>query len=187
MKATTCRIAACLVGVLFMLSCSSTSERPASSADMPRSWQPTALGEITTERCIYYGEAENFKEKSGGDIDLKGGASKQKCLGNRWGTNPTDFANYNIDLEETSESTLLVIRAAFDAAKPQSYDVLIDGSTVRTATFDPTGGWGYTEKEWKCFSVPLGRIAKGPHTLTIKPVKDWQVVNIDCFALGKAG
>ena len=46
MKATTCRIAACLVGVLFMLSCSSTSERPASSADMPRSWQPTALGEI---------------------------------------------------------------------------------------------------------------------------------------------
>lgn len=172
-------IAACVLFAVVTLSCSSAPERPVPS------WQPTALGEITADRCVFYGEGEDYREKSGGDIDLKAGASKGKCLGSRWGEKPTDYVTYGIDLKETSESTLLVIKVAFEGTQTQSYDVLLDGKTALTATLTPTGGYGYTEKEWKCFSFPLGRVTNGVHNLTIKPVKGGLIVNIDCFALGK--
>jgi hypothetical protein len=174
-------IAVCISCSAFILSCSRAPEKP-----LPQ-WQPTALGEISADRCIFYSEAEDFREKSGGDIDFKAGASKGKCLGERWGEKPTDYAKYSIELGDTSEATLLVLRAAIEGTLPQSYDVYIDGNIVRTATLSPTGGYGYTESEWKCFSIPLGRVTKGAHDLTIKPAKGGLIVNIDCFALGKAG
>jgi hypothetical protein len=173
-------IAASFVCAVFVLSCSTISEKPAPS------WQPTALGEITADHCIYYSEGEDFKEKSGGSVDLKPAASKGKCLGDRWGEKPTDYVTYGIELSEASESTLLVVRAAIEGTLPETFDVLLDGNVVRTATLSPTGGYGYTEKEWKCFSMPLGRVAKGAHNLTIKPAGNGFIVNIDCFALGKA-
>lgn len=98
----------------------------------------------------------------------------------------TDFVTYGVVFEEPSESTVLVIRAAFDNPFPQSYEVLIDGRIIQTAILNPTGGYGYTEKEWKCFSVDLGRIAKGSHALSIRPSKAGEILNIDCLALGKA-
>jgi hypothetical protein len=166
---------------VFILSCSNATEKP-----MPP-WQPTALGEITADHCIFYSEGEDFKEKSGGNIDLKPAASKGKCLGDRWGEKPTDYVTYGIELSEASESTLLVIRAAIEGSLPLSYDVFLDGNLIRTATLSPTGGYGYTENEWKCFSIPLGRVTKGAHNLMIKPVRSGLIMNIDCFALGKAG
>jgi hypothetical protein len=181
LKATIFHIALCIACSLLVFSCSSDRSAPG------RTWQPTALGDISADRCLYYAEAEDFKDKAGGDIDLKNGASKQKCLGMRWGQNPTDFASYPFELDDASSSTLLVLRVAFEGDKPQSYDVLIDGTAIRTATVEPTGGFGYSEKEWKCYSVPLGQVTKGPHTLTIKPSRAWQVINIDCLALGKTG
>lgn len=161
--------------------CSPRYEKPTSS-----SGSAIALGEITEDRSIYFAEGEDFKERAGGDIDLKGAASNGKCLGTRWGDHVTDFVAYAIDLKETSATTLLVIRAAFEGTQPQFYDVLIDGGTVRRTGLNPTGGYGYVDKEWKCFSIPLGRIEKGPHTLTIRPIKSGQIINIDCFALGKS-
>lgn len=34
-------------------------------------WEPTALGEISADRCVFYCEGEDFGKKSGGDIDFK--------------------------------------------------------------------------------------------------------------------
>jgi hypothetical protein len=182
MKIPTVCSAAILLSSTLVLSCS----RPVGS--LPELSRPgMALGEIPVERCLFYCEAENFKEKSGGDIDLKGGASNGKCLGARWGEQTSDFAAYGITMEETTESVLLVFRAAFEGSLPQSYEILIDGRTVYGATLNPTGGYGYVEKEWQCFSAPLGRIDKGPHTLTIRPFKNGEIINIDCLALGIAG
>jgi hypothetical protein len=178
-----------LIGIFcafLVISCSSKSEKPETAATRPvptRTWTPKALGDISADRCLYYREAEDFVEKSGGEIDRKGGASGGKCLGNRWGAERTDYVSYGIELDVTSENTLLVWRVAFEG-KESSYDILVDGSVMRTATLSPTGGFGYTDAEWKCVSVPLGRIMRGHHTLTFKPVKSWQAVNIDCFALG---
>jgi hypothetical protein len=190
LKAIVACATVCVIGLLTLGACSSSPEKPSSSSGVnpnpPAKWQPTALGEITADRCIYFGEAEDFKEKAGGDIDLKGGASKGKCLGNRWGDNLTDFATYDFELAAPSESTLLVLKTAFEGTAPHSYDVLVDGVAVQTAEIGPSGGWGYTEKEWKCTSIELGRIAQGRHTLTLKPTKASSMMNIDCFALGKA-
>jgi hypothetical protein len=174
--------ASCALSALLLLSCS--SPKPDSS---PGGEEPVALGEITVDRCLLYMEGEDFKEKAGGDLDLKEAASGKRCLGMRWGEKLTDFVTYRFVFENPSESTVLVIRAAFDNPFPQSYKILVDGQMVQTAILEPTGGYGYTEKEWKCFSISLGRIAKGPHTLTIRPSKVGQILNIDCLALGKAG
>ena len=92
-----------------------------------------------------------------------------------------------LTLENPTESVLLVIRAAFNSRIPQTYEVLLDDRIVQDAELKPTGGYGYTEKEWDCFSIPLGRIEKGPHTLTLRPSKHGGIINIDCIALGKAG
>jgi hypothetical protein len=143
-----------------------------------------ALGEISEERSLYFTEAENFKEKSGGNLDQKMGASQGICLGMRWGAKAADFVTYAIDLKKTSNSALLVLRVAYEGPMPQLYDVLIDGKSVRKIELRPTGGYGYVEKEWKCFSTALGPISRGPHTLTIKPLHDDKIVNIDCLVIG---
>ena len=183
MRAIVACATVCVICLLTLSACSSSSE--VNPSPQPK-LQPPALGEITADRSIYFGEAEDFKEKAGGGIDLKAAASKEKCLGNRWGADLTDFVTYDFELKEPSESTLLVLRTAFDSNKPNSYEVIVDGGAVQTAEIGPSGGFGYTEKEWKCTSIALGRIAQGRHTLTLRPTKAGAIINIDCFALGKA-
>jgi len=36
-----------------------------------------------------------------------------------------------------------------------------------------------------CCSVPLGRVSKGSHALTLKPARSGLIANIGCPALGK--
>lgn len=147
-----------------------------------------ALGELTVDRCLFYIEGENFRDKSGGDLDSKEGAYGKQCLGMRWGEKATDFVTYDINLDDTEEPALMVIRAAFDNPFPQSYDISLDDKVVHNTSLKPTGGYGYTEKEWNCFSIPLGRIEKGHHSLTLRPSKQHGgILNIDCIAIGRAG
>ena len=189
MKASVACVALCIACALFLPACSSAPENPAPTAETakpPVNWQPKALGDVTEATCLFYGEGESFTDKAGGDIDLKAGASEGKCLGSRWGADRADFASYTFELSEPSESTLLVVKTAFDGTKPNPYEVLVDGIAVKAAEIEPSGGFGYTEKEWKCTSIGIGRIAQGRHTLTLKPGKNGAIVNIDCLALGKA-
>jgi hypothetical protein len=188
MKVALARMAVCISCSLIFLACSSAPEKPASPAGTPEpvaKWQPTALGEISADRCIYFGEAEEFTEKAGGDIDLKGGASKGKCLGSRWGERLSDYAAYSFELAQPSESTVLVLKTAFDGTKPNPYEVLVDGTAVKAFEIGPSGGFGYSESEWKTTSVALDSIAQGRHTLTLKPGRAGAIINIDCYALGK--
>jgi hypothetical protein len=174
----------CILGALLILSCSSQRSSPSPNSGSAKS---IALGDLTVDRCLIYIEGENFREKSGGDLDLKGGAYGKKCLGMRWGEKPTDFVSYDMNWEDTTESTLAVIRAAFEGANPQIYGIILDNKHLRYAALKPTGGYGYTEMEWNCFSIPLGRVEKGRHTLTIRSTERGGIINIDCIALGKAG
>lgn len=146
-----------------------------------------ALGELPVDRCFFYVEGEDFGSKSGGDPDHKDGAFGRKCLGNRWGERQTDYVVYKVISEAPVEAALLVIRAAFESRLPQTYQFLIDDRIVQDIELNPTGGYGHTEKEWVCYSVPLGPIDKGPHSLTIRPSRRGGIINIDCIAIGKAG
>jgi len=172
----------CLLSATLVISCS-FKKTDSSNVDTGKS---IALGEITVDRCLFYTEGEDFKEKSGGDLDQKEAASKGKCLGIMWGGTPTDFVTYEINMEDSSESTIMVIRAAIQNPSPQSYNILIDDKVVQTATLVSTGGYGHTERQWRCFSIELGPIAKGSHTLTIRPSGNSGIVNIDCIALGRS-
>jgi hypothetical protein len=183
MKKNSYGIACCLVCALLMLSCSSKQQNGSAAG----SAKGVALGDLTVERCFFYSEGENFKDKSGGALDYKDGAYGKKCLGMRWGEKLSDFVAYDMSLEGAIDSAILVVRVAIDGSNAQSYEIVLDDKTVQTAAFSPTGGYGYTDKEWRCYTVSLGKIEKGAHTLKIRPYKQGGIVNIDCLALGKAG
>ncbi len=183
MKTICFRASVCMLSIVLVLACACKSQNSSRS----RSTKGVALGELTVDRCLSYIEGEDFSEKSGGDLDFKEAAFGKKCLGNRWGEKPTDYVTYNLSFESPVESALMVIRAAFDSQIPQTYQILLDDRVVQDAELIPTGGYGYFEKEWTCYSIPLGKIDKGPHTLTIQPSKRGGIINIDCLAVGKAG
>jgi hypothetical protein len=175
------RLGVAALCLLSVICCSSHFDKPTSTNGVAY-----ALGEISEDRSLYFTEAENYKEKSGGDLDFKGGASKGQCLGMRWGAKPTDFVTYDMDLKEAPESALLVLRVAFEGTIPQIYDVILDGTSVCKIELRPTGGYGYVEKEWKCYSAPIGRISEGRHNILIKPMREGEIVNIDCLVIGRA-
>jgi hypothetical protein len=166
-----------------MLACSSRQANESAAG----STKGIALGDLTVERCFFYNEGENFKDKSGGELDYKDGAYGKKCLGMRWGEKLSDFVTYEVSLEDAIESAILVVRVAIDGSNAQSYEIILDDKPIQSALFGPTGGYGYTDKEWRCYSVSLGKIEKGQHTLKMRPFKQGGIVNIDCLALGKAG
>lgn len=173
----------CLAWALLMLSCTSKKNNESTAG----STKLVALGDLTVERCLFYSEGEDFKDKSGGTLDYKDGAYGKKCLGMRWGEKLSDYVAYDVSLESAIESAVLVVRVAIDGSSSQSYEIMLDDKTVQSAVFGPTGGYGYTDNEWRCYSVSLGKIEKGRHTLKLRPYKQGGIVNIDCLALGKAG
>ena len=171
----------CVAGAVALISCSARLQDRDVAGD-----EGIALGELTVDRCYLYIEAENYREKSGGDLDYKDGAHGKKCLGMRWGEKQSDYVIYDVNLESTLESALLVMRVAIDSRNPQTYEILLDDEILQAAKLDPTGGYGYTEKEWRCYSIPLGPITHGRHVLKIRPSERGGIVNVDCLALGKA-
>jgi hypothetical protein len=171
-----------LACTLLILSCS-TQKNDASGVGATKG---VALGDLSVDRCFFYIEGENYKDKSGGDLDYKDAAYGKKCLGMRWGEKTTDFADYAVLLDSPIESAILVVRVAIDNPKPLQYEIVLDDKTIQSAIFGPTGGYGYTEKEWRCYTVPLGRVEKGSHILKLRPSKNGGIANIDSLALGKS-
>ena len=172
----------CTLSAFLMVSCSTQSRNSSSGAGK----KAIALGDLPVDRCHLYIEGEDFVDKSGGALDYKEAAYGKKCLGMRWGEKQTDFAEYVLNLENPIESALLVVRVAIEDSKPLTYDVLLDDKVVQSAALGPTGGYGYTEKEWRCYSIPMGRIEKGQSSLKIRPARNGGIVNIDCLAIGSA-
>ncbi|MDM7995332.1 MAG: hypothetical protein QUT30_06570 [Acidobacteriota bacterium] len=175
-------VAGCILSALFMVSCSTQSNNASSDAGK----KAIALGDLPVERCLFYIEGEDFEDKSGGALDYKEAAYGKKCLGMRWGEKQTDFAEYILNLENPIESALLVVRVAIEDSKPLRYDILLNDRVVQSTDWGPTGGYGYTEKEWKCYSIPMGRMEKGKSSLKIRPSRQGGIVNIDCLAVGSA-
>jgi len=175
-------VAGCILSALFMVSCSNQSSN--SSSDDGK--KAIALGDLPVQRCFLYIEGEDFQAKSGGALDYKEAAYGKKCLGMRWGEKQTDFVDYTLNLQNPIETALLVARVAIEDSKPLRYEIALNDRVVYSAEWEPTGGYGYTENEWRCYSVPIGRIEKGKSSLKIRPARNGGIVNIDCIAIGSA-
>lgn len=134
-------------------------------------------------RFFYLREGESFDAKSGGDLDLKEGASQKKALGNLWGRRPEDFASYKFALPHALSNVHLYLRYAFENPSPQQYYLFLDGNFADTLTIPPTSGFGYTPEQWKTFETSLGEMPEGTHELTLRPAKADQVLNLDYFCL----
>jgi hypothetical protein len=100
-----------------------------------------------------------------------------------WGKNLSDFAAYSFKLDKDVDAAMLEMRVAFPGARPQAYQVLVDGSIVQTAVLKPTGGFGSMNSEWRLVSALLGGLSQGVHQITLRPARDNSLINIDFLAL----
>jgi len=128
-------------------------------------------------------EAEQFDSKKGGSIDIKAGASGKSALGNFWGIDQGDFASYQFTLPGNIAEARIRLRYAFADQAPQAYYLFMDGQYQSVLTLQSTHGFGVTEKEWQIADAKLGYLPQGKHELTIKPMRNRQIINLDYFVI----
>ncbi len=134
-------------------------------------------------RFFYLREAEEFDAKSGGGLDLKRGASRNKALGNFWGGQVTDFVVYRFSLPRRISHSYLYLRYAFQGDKPRQYNLFIDGNFIETFSLRPTPGFGYSSGEWRLYGIRIGALDSGSHELRLTPAVAGEFVNLDYFYL----
>jgi hypothetical protein len=136
--------------------------------------------------AYYYREMEDWDDKSGGALDYKDAASHEQALGQFWGNKRSDFAAYRLALPVRIPTAYLTVRYAFEADSAQHYHVFLDDNYVDTMALQATGGFGYTQDQWKLQHVRVGALETGVHELRLQPVMEGQTVNLDCFYLTSA-
>jgi hypothetical protein len=132
---------------------------------------------------FYLREAEQWDAKSGGELDLKEGASRNQALGLFWGENLSDFTLYRFTAPRRLADVRFYVRYAFEGQGTHQYNIFLDANFVDSLVLPPTPGYGYTPKEWRLAETRLGDIGAGPHELKIAPARDYQIVNLDYFYL----
>jgi 4-amino-4-deoxy-L-arabinose transferase-like glycosyltransferase len=130
---------------------------------------------------FWFREAEYWDDRAGGNLDLKQGASRGKALGDFWGRQQTDFALYRFSIPRPISDVHLYIRYAFEGTPFRQYHLYLDGKLAATFALSTTGGYGYTEREWRLYDLGIGGLARGDHELKIVPASGDQVVNLDYF------
>jgi 4-amino-4-deoxy-L-arabinose transferase-like glycosyltransferase len=143
----------------------------------------TVLGNNDGLGYTYMREAENYDAKSGGDLDLKAGASNGKALGNFWGLQPEDFVSYNFTIPRAVPNARLYLRYAYENPGPQRYYLFLDGRFADVITLPSSHGYGYTAEQWNVFDSPLGSISSGTHELKIKAAARGQIINLDYWVI----
>lgn len=131
----------------------------------------------------YRREAEEWDDKSGGDLDFKPAASRARALGSFWGRSATDFVLYRFEAPRGLEDLHLYLRYAFEGRDAQRYHIVMDGELVDVLLMAPTGGYGYATGQWRLAHTFLGSLGPGPHELVIRPSGNHQVVNLDYLQL----
>lgn len=132
---------------------------------------------------FYLREAEQWDAKSGGELDLKEGASRNQALGLFWGENLSDFTLYRFTAPRRLADVRFYVLYAFEGQGTHQYNIFLDANFVDSLVLPPTPGYGYTPKEWRLAETRLGDIGAGPHELKIAPARDYQIVNLDYFYL----
>jgi hypothetical protein len=130
---------------------------------------------------FWFREAEHWDDREGGNLDLKRGASLGKALGEFWGRQKTDFALYRFSIPRPISDAHLYVRYAFEGPPIRQYHLYLDGKLTASVALSSTGGYGYTEGEWRLYAIGIGGLARGDHELKIAPASGDQVVNLDYF------
>lgn len=145
--------------------------------------RPEAEAPGPAARFSYMREGEEWDDKSGGALDLKPAASRNRALGSFWGRSAADFALYRFETPRTLKNLHLYLRYAFEGRDAQRYYITLDGEFVDFLTIAPTGGYGYVAAEWKLAQAFLGSLGPGSHELVVRPAGNHQVVNLDYLYL----
>ena len=135
----------------------------------------------------YFTEAENYALQYGSSTqDYKAAASGGQVLGQGWGDNGGEFADYEFFVGNDFVSPTLHVRYSCNAGNGRSLDVQWDGAKYANLVCTNTGGWGDTSNQFSWATAVLPSMSTGFHKLTFFANGYSNPVNVDCWYLTDA-
>ncbi len=135
-----------------------------------------------------YRECEDFDTQSGGDLDLKAGASGGATLGHSWGQTASSEALYSNVTAGAQTGAWFHLWFARYAPTGTVLDVALDGQHRARLYAPPTAGWGERAGHFDRASAFLGALEDRPYTVRLSvPEEAARAINLDCFYLGPQG
>ena len=132
----------------------------------------------------HWREAEACTRESGaGDPDYKAAASAGEVLGNGWGMNGGNYADYEFYLDRVLSTPTLFLRYACAADDGRAFEVRWDDANIGSITCTNTGGWGTNTNHFSWATVVMPSLTSGAHKLTFVANGYDAPVNLDAWYL----
>ena len=136
----------------------------------------------------HWTEAEDWTRQYGSSTqDYKAGASGGEVLGNGWGLNGGNYADYVFHLDRPLSTPTLFLSYACAAGDGRAFEVRWDDVDVGSINCTNTGGWGYTNTEFSWATLVMPSLTSGSHKLTFVANGYDAPVNLDAWYLLGAG
>jgi len=136
----------------------------------------------------YWTEAEDYTRQYGSSArDYKAAASGGEVLGNGWGMNGGNYADYEFHLSRPLSAPTLWLRYACAAGDGRAFEVRWDDAAVASITCTNTGGWGTNTNHFSWAVAVLPSLTSGAHKLTFVANGYDEPVNLDAWYLLGAG
>lgn len=149
-----------------------------------------ALGFERGQRSLlmedYFTQAEHWTRQYGSaGPDYKAAASGGQVLGQGWGMDNGDYADYEFYVVRPTAGPRVRARYACDAGDGRSADVRWDDQFVDWIVFTNTHGWGDTSSHYSWATASLPASTGGWHKLTFYINGSDAPVNLDCWDLAE--
>lgn len=156
--------------------------------EMASDVQIAGLGFVGGQRSLltedYFTEAEDYTRQLGSPSqDLKAAASGGEVLGQGWGLDSGDYADYEFYVVQPMSGTVAHIRYACDAGDGRTLDVRWDDQFVGGLACTNTHGWGDLSNHFSWATVSLPATTGGWHKLTFFANGVGAPVNLDGWYL----
>ncbi len=132
----------------------------------------------------YFTECENYTRQSGSPSpDYKLAASGGQVLGNGWGQDDGDYADYEFYVARPLTNPALSVRYACDGDDGRFFNIRWDDVNTASITCEHTGGWGDLSNDFVWVSAGMSTMSTGWHKLTVFASGFGDPVNLDCWYL----
>ncbi|HEY8240718.1 MAG TPA: glucoamylase family protein, partial [Kiritimatiellia bacterium] len=126
-------------------------------------------GQHTTLLDRTYTEAEDYTRQDGsGGADYKPAASGGEVLGNSWGADSNDYADFEFQSTRVLTAPTLYARYACNVGNGRALEVRLNGIVVGTIACTNTAGWGELAGHFSLATLVLPSLTVGVHTLTFR-------------------
>lgn len=109
-------------------------------------------------------------------------ASGNRIVDNDWGRDRGDFLRYRVDIPHACARLFVTVRFARASAGPAQIDCMLGDRMARVA-FPSTGGWGFSNDQWRYGEIRFAGVPAGEHLLELRSTTAGSNLNTDGFFL----